>query len=92
MATFPRSTVTAAFAQERDAGYALRLIASSAEIQARCTFRRVIGEGGEVQMVVLEASLADPSQAERVETCMAGAHGTPVPAEIVAGAVAVRAS
>ena len=60
---------------ERAAGYAVKLITSSPEIDVRFTLRRVLGERDEVQMVVREASLIDPGQADRVETCMAGAHG-----------------
>lgn len=37
-------------------------------------------------MVILEASLTDPAQAERVETCMEGAHGSIIPADVVAQA------
>lgn len=68
-------TVIAAFAQERDAGYAVALIASAPDIQARFTRRAILNERGEVQMVILEATLADPSQSGRVASCMVGAHG-----------------
>lgn len=74
-------TVVAAFAQERDAGYAVSLIASAPDIQARFSRRSIIGERGEVQMVVLEATLADPSQSDRVASCMAGAHGVRIQPE-----------
>ncbi len=80
------ATVAAAFPDERAASYAVKLITSSPEIDVRFTLRRVLGERDEVQMVVLEASLTDPGQADRVETCMAGAHGSIIPAEIVAQA------
>lgn len=76
-------TVAAAFADEREASYAVRLITASPEIDARFTQRRVLSEWDEVQMVVLEASLSDPAQADRVETCMLGAHGAIIPAEVV---------
>jgi len=83
------ATVTAAFARERDARYALGLIASSPEIQARFTLRDILGEAGDVQMVVLEATLEDPRLVTRVEMCMIGAHGTPIPAQAAtAGRVA----
>jgi hypothetical protein len=78
--------VAAAFADEREASYAVRLISASPEIDARFTLRRVIGERGEVQMVVLEAALRNPSDAGRVETCLEGAHGAIIPAEVVAQA------
>jgi hypothetical protein len=80
------ATIAAAFPDERAAGYAVKLITSSPEIDVRFTLRRVLGERDEVQMVVLEASLTDPGQADRVETCMDGAHGSIIPAEIVAQA------
>jgi len=80
------ATVAAAFADERAASYAVKLITSSPEIDARFTLRRVRSERDEVQMVVLEASLTDPAQVDRVETCMAGAHGSIIPAEVVAQA------
>jgi hypothetical protein len=67
--------VAAAFAQERDASYAMRLIASIASLEIRLTLRRVLGERGDVQMVVLEASVPDGAIGERVETAMLGAHG-----------------
>lgn len=80
------TTVAAAFADEREASYAVRLVTASPEIDVRFTLRRVLSEWGEVQMVVLEASLSDPAQADRVETCMTGAHGSIIPAEVVAQA------
>ena len=76
-------TVSAAFADEREASYAVRLIGASPEIKARFTLRQVLSERGDVSMVVLEAHLADPGQVERVETCMMGAHGAVIPSEVV---------
>jgi hypothetical protein len=73
--------VSAAFAQPRDASSAIGLLGSSPEIKVRLTRRDVIGERGDVQMVILEATLADPSQASRVETCMVGAHGVRIQPE-----------
>jgi hypothetical protein len=67
--------VSAAFASERDAAYAASLIAQSPELVVRYVRRTILSERGDVQMVILEATLADPANAERVETCMAGAHG-----------------
>ena len=80
---FPLVTnkVAAAFARERDAGYAIGLISSSPEIKVRFTQREVIGERGDVQMVILEVTLADPTQASRVETCLVGAHGVRIQPE-----------
>jgi hypothetical protein len=79
-------TVAAAFADEREAAYAVRLIGASPEIRARFTLRNVLDERGGVAMVVLEAALADPGQADRVETCMMGAHGIVIPSDVVAQA------
>ena len=77
------ATVAAAFPDERAAWRG----AVVGRIDVRFTLRRVLGErDSQFQMVVLEASLTDPGQADRVETCMAGAHGSIVPAEIVAQA------
>ena len=84
---FAVCTVAAAFADEREASYAVRLIGASPEIRARFTLRRVISERGDVAMVVLEVGLADASQAGRVETCLTGAHGVVVPTEVIAQAV-----
>ena len=53
----------------------MRLIASIASLDIRLTLRRVLGERGDVQMVVLEASVPDSGIGERVETAMLGAHG-----------------
>lgn len=75
--------VAAAFAQERDAGYAMRLITSTVHDPVSFTIRQVVGEAGEVQMVVLEASCAQPTIAERLLTIMRGAHGIEVPVEAV---------
>lgn len=81
----PRHAVAAAFAQERDASYAVRLMATtSAEISF--TLRRVIGEDGSVQMYVLEAAFSDPALVGRVETAMEGAHGLLIPVEALAAA------
>jgi hypothetical protein len=76
-------TVAAAFADEREASYAARLIGASPEIKARFTLRRVLNDRGDSSMVILEAHLADPGQVERVETCMMGAHGAVIPVEVV---------
>lgn len=81
-------TVTAAFARERDAGYAVGLIASATDIDVRFTRRNVLNERGEVEMVVLEATLADPTQSGRVATCMVGAHGVRIQPEGAAAEIA----
>jgi hypothetical protein len=83
----PSHSIAAAFAQERDASYAVRLM-STTSTDIRFTLRRVIGEDGDVQMVVLEASFPDPALATRVETAMEGAHGMLIPAEALAAAKA----
>src|SRR5690349_11195978 len=67
-------SVAAAFAQERDASYAVRLMATTST-DIRFMLRRVIAENGDVQMYVLEASFSDPALVSRVETAMEGAHG-----------------
>jgi hypothetical protein len=79
-------TVAAAFAQERDASYALRLLASIASDEIRYTLRRVVGERGDLQMVVLEAALPSEELASRAETAMLGAHGVIIPAETLQAA------
>ena len=80
-------SVAAAFAQERDASYAVRLM-STTSTELRFTLRRVIGENGDVQMYVLEASFPDPALTIRVETAMEGAHGMLIPVEALAAAKA----
>lgn len=85
------NTVAAAFARERDAGYAMRLIASTVTDPVSFTIRQVVGEAGEVQMVVLEASCALPSIAERLLTVMRGAHGIQVPVATLAVLTALTA-
>jgi len=67
--------VVAAFAGQRDAGYAMQLIASMGEAGLRPRSHEVIGERGDVQMIVIEVEPASDSLAERVETLMTGAHG-----------------
>ena len=83
----PGHSVAAAFAQERDASYAVRLM-STASTDIRFTLRRVLAEDGDIQMVVLEASFADTALASRVETAMEGAHGMLIPVEALAAAKA----
>ena len=80
----PSVRVAAAFAQERDASYAVRLIASVSSVDVRYTLRRVLGETGDMQMVVLEAAFRDPAMASHVESAMTGAHGVIVPVEVLA--------
>ena len=83
----PTHAVAAAFDQERDASYAVRLMATTSS-EIRYTLRRVIGEDGDVQMVVLEASFNDQALVSRVETAMEGAHGMVIPVEALAAAKA----
>jgi hypothetical protein len=83
----PSHSVAAAFAQERDASYAVRLM-STVSSDIRFTLRRVIGEDGDIQMVVLEASFADAALTSRAETAMEGAHGMLIPSEALAAAKA----
>jgi hypothetical protein len=84
----PRYIVPAAFAQERDAAYAVRLFSSASDAEVRYTLRRVIGEDGSLQMVVLEATCFDQRLVSRIETAMEGAHGMLVPTEALAAAQA----
>ena len=83
----PSHAVAAAFAQERDASYAVRLMSTTSS-DIRYTLRRVVGEDGDIQMVVLEASFGDPALISRVETAMEGAHGMVIPVEAIAAAKA----
>ncbi len=83
----PTYAVAGAFAQDRDASYAVRLMTTTSS-EIRYTLRRVVGEDGELQMVVLEASFSDPALASRIETAMEGAHGMVIPAEALAAAKA----
>ena len=79
----PSVKVAAAFAQERDASYAVRLIASVSAVDVRYTLRRVLGETGDMQIVVLEAAFPDPAMASHVESAMTGAHGVLIPVEVL---------
>ncbi len=83
------TTVSAAFSDEREAAYAVRLVSASPEIKARFTMRNVLSERGDVALVVLEVALADAGQVGRVETCMEGAHGTVIPSDVLAQAARV---
>jgi len=80
-------TVAAAFADEREASYAVRLISASPEIDARFTLRQVRSERDELQLVVLEVTVTDPRLRDRLETCMEGAHGAVIPTDVVEQAV-----
>ena len=79
----PSLKVAAAFAQERDASYAVRLIASVSAVDIRYTLRRVLGETGDMQMVVLEAAFPDQAMASHVESAMTGAHGVLIPVDVL---------
>ena len=79
-------TVAAAFAQERDVHYAVRLLSVAVESKIDYTMRCVRGEDDSMQMCILEAAFCDPALAPRVETAMTGAHGVVVPAEVLAAA------
>jgi hypothetical protein len=76
-----RPTVAAAFARERDAEYAMRMIASAVDAHIEFTMRNVLGEDGDVQLVVLEATFDDPAFEARIVTVMVGSHGVIVPSE-----------
>ena len=85
----PRYQVAAAFAQERDVAYAVRLMSGASDAEVRYTMRCVRGEDDSMQMCVLEATCFDPDLVTRIGTAMEGAHGILVPTEAV---VAARAS
>jgi hypothetical protein len=80
----PSMSIAAAFATERDASYAVRLMSTASDAEIRYTLRRVVGEDGEIQMFVLEGTFRSPALAERVETAMEGAHGIVIPSEVLA--------
>lgn len=84
-----RDPFVAAFAQERDAAIAIRMIASAVEAAVTCTVRPIFGERGDVQMVVLEATFDDPGLLPRLETIARGAHGVPLRPEPIDIAKAV---
>jgi hypothetical protein len=84
----PTFTVAAAFAQERDVHYAVRLLSVAVESKIDFTMRCVRGEDDSMQMCILEAAFSDPTLTGRVETAMAGAHGVVVPADVLAAAEA----
>ena len=81
MATFNSNVgaarITAAFATERDAQYALQLLSSLAGAPVDGELRRVHDRHGAVQMVVLELSVAAGTE-DRTITIIRGAHGIPV--------------
>ena len=72
-------TVAAAFAQERDVHYAVRLLSVAVDTKIDFTMRCVRGEDARMQLCILVASFADPAVASRIETAMEGAHGMVVP-------------
>ena len=71
-------TVAAAFAQERDVHYAVRLLSVAVDTKIDFTMRCVRGEDASMQLCILVASFADPA-VSRIETAMEGAHGMVVP-------------
>ena len=71
--------VAAAFAQERDVPYAVRLLSVAVDTKIDFTMRCVRGEDASMQLCILVASFADPAVASRIETAMEGAHGMVVP-------------
>jgi hypothetical protein len=60
----PSLSVAAAFATEGDASYAVRLMSTASVAEISYTLRRVIGEDGDVQMFVLEATFRSPALVE----------------------------
>lgn len=74
-----RRTITAAFAGERDADYALSLIATSGDITVAYTREVSYDDRGDVAIVVVAATVACEVQASRAETLIAGAHGVRIP-------------
>jgi hypothetical protein len=74
--------VAAAFAHERDARYAVRLASDAMPAAVEFVLRPIVGESGYVQMLVLEASFAEPSLRDRLLTVMRGAHGVPVATDL----------
>ena len=73
--------VAAAFAQERDVHYAVRLLSVAVDTKIDFTMRCVRGEDASMQLCILLASFTDPAVASRIETAMEGAHGMVVPIE-----------
>lgn len=70
----PTRVVAGAFAYERDAIAAAGLI-SNAGIWARYLLRPRTNESGEIDLVILEATLGRAADRARVETLVEGAHG-----------------
>lgn len=73
--------IAAAFAQERDARYAVRLAADAMPAAVEFALRPVTDESGYLQMLVLEATFSEPSLRDRLLTVMRGAHGVPISVE-----------
>jgi hypothetical protein len=66
--------MTAAFARETDARFALAILASSPGRILSSTLRPIAGAGGRVDLVMLDVDIADLAP-ERMAVAMTGAHG-----------------
>jgi hypothetical protein len=76
----PASTgrVTAAFAGQRDAYYAVGILDSGADVPILATVEELYDERGNVQLVLLRVELEGLDR-ERILTAVAGAHGVVIP-------------
>ena len=74
----PAIHMTAAFAREMDARYALGILQSSAGRILSSVLRPVVGSDGRVDVVLLDVEIED-LEAERVAIAMTGAHGVLLP-------------
>ena len=77
-ADHPVIHMTAAFAREQDARFALGILTSSAGHVLSSAIRPVEESGGRVDVILLEVEIED-LDAERVTTAMTGAHGVVLP-------------
>jgi hypothetical protein len=74
----PAIHMTAAFAREMDARYALGILQSSAGRILSSVLRPVIGSDGRIDVVLLDVEIED-LELERVAIGMTGAHGVLLP-------------
>ncbi len=77
-ADHPVIHMTAAFAREQDARFALRILTTSTGHVLASGLRPIEGAGGRIDVIILEVEIVD-LEADRVATAMTGAHGVVLP-------------
>jgi len=82
--------MTAAFAREVDARFALGILTSSTGRILSSIMRPIVGSDGRIDVVLLDVEVED-LEFERIQTAMTGAHGVVMPGATTMSAVSAIA-